>query len=84
MDQQQKARHARQLLEDPVLNEALEVSADEYIDEWMAAPTVEEREAAWHKRHALGDLLRHLVFLASQEDPADSEDDEEESIPDLQ
>lgn len=83
MDQQQKAIHARQLLEDPVLNEALEVSADEYVDEWMAASTVDEREAAWHKRHALADILRHLVFLASQEDES-NEDDEAESIPDLQ
>ena len=83
MDQQQKAIHARQLLEDPVLVEALEATADMYLDEWMAAPTVEEREAAWHKRHALADVLRHLVFLASQEEES-NEDDEEESIPDLQ
>ena len=77
MDQQQKAKRAIQLLEDPVLTEALEVVADDYLDEWMAGTDVEAREAAWHGRHALGGLLRHLEFLAALVEP----EDEEEPIP---
>lgn len=74
MDPQAKARRALQLLEDPVLTEALEVVADEYLDEWMAGEDAEAREAAWHRRHALGGLLRHLQFMASMYEPEDEEE----------
>ncbi len=83
MDQQQKALRARQLLEDPVLTESLEAARESFFDEWMAAGKVEDREAAWAKVHALAEVLSHLFFLASQEE-TEVEDDEDDSIPDLQ
>ena len=81
MDQQQKARRAIQLLEDPVLTEALEFAADEYLDDWMSGEDVEAREAAWHRRHALGGLLRQLGFMASLFEP--EPEDEEEPTTDI-
>ena len=77
MDQQQKALRARQLLEDPVLTEAHEASADTFHTEWLEANNVEDREAAWAKTHALGEVLGQLVWLAEQyEEPEDDEDAE--------
>ncbi len=81
MDQPEKARRALQLLEDPVLTEALEVAHDTFVDEWVAAGTVEDREAAWGRVHGLAEVLRHLVWLANQLEP--DEDEEEEPTPDI-
>ena len=79
MDQQQKARHARQLLEDEVLVEAMEAATDAFHDEWMAAETIQAREDAWAKTNALSEVLSHLVFLAAQED--EEEDEPTSDIP---
>ena len=76
MDIQQKARRALQLLEDPVLTEALEAARDTFIDEWIAAGAVEDREAAWGRVHGLAEVLRHLVWLAQQLESTDEEDQE--------
>lgn len=76
MDQQRKAIRALQLLEDPVLMEAMEAARETFNDEWLSAETLEGREAAWAKTHALAEVLRHLVWLAEQKDPEPGEKEE--------
>ncbi len=78
MDSQRKARRALDLLEDEVLTEALEAARDTFIDEWISSGTVEDREAAWGRVHGLAEVLRHLVWLAQQLEPA--EEDEEPTV----
>jgi len=81
VDLQRKAQRALQLLEDPVLTEALEAARDTFVDDWIAAGTVEDREAAWGRVHGLAEVLRHLVWLAEQYEPPEGE--EAEPTPDI-
>jgi hypothetical protein len=81
VDQQQKARRAKQLLEDPVLTEALETARDTFVDEWIAAGTVEDREACWGRIHGLAEVLNHLVWLAEQLEPDEDEEEPTVDIP---
>jgi hypothetical protein len=64
-------------MEDEVLNEALEAAREQFYEDWLVAPNVEEREKAHGSTLALAEVLRHLVWLADQyEEP----EEEEESI----
>lgn len=81
MDLQQKAKRALQLLEDPVLTEALETARDTFIEEWISSGTVEDREAAWGRIHGLAEVLRHLVWLGQQLEPPEEEKEPTIDIP---
>jgi hypothetical protein len=60
MDRVEKARHARRLLEDPVLNEILVLMGEDVVDQWKHGGSPEIREQAYSRWEAQQEFLRHL------------------------
>jgi len=60
LDKEQRAQHARTLLNDPLMEEAFSELEETYISAWRKAGTVEAREDAHRYVTLIGKVKEHL------------------------
>jgi hypothetical protein len=58
---QERARRARQILDDPVFQAAVQLAEQDTIDDWIAATTVEGREQAWARMQSMQAVQQSLT-----------------------
>jgi hypothetical protein len=58
---QERARRARQILDDPVFQAALQMAEQDCISDWIAATTVEAREQIWARMGAMQAVQQSLT-----------------------
>lgn len=61
-----RAEEAARILSGPVFADAMAFAQDSFRREWMEAETVEAREAAWAKTHALDEVQRQLRRIVNR------------------
>ena len=67
MDPTRRAMRAREIMQDPLIKEALDGIEQHYRDSWAAAKTVDAREGYWHQLHALRAFKGHLQNILDGE-----------------
>jgi len=56
----ERAKSAERILYDPVFRDAMDMSIKVFYEEWLDAKSVEARESAWAKTHAIQELEQSL------------------------
>lgn len=68
----QRGRIARRLLEEPVLADAFLDAKNTFVEAWLAGNSVELRDAAWAKIHALDEVRLALHRIIAEGEYAES------------
>lgn len=66
MDREEKARRAKELLDDPVLSEALDTIRGVHTSRWASTSPedTQGREICWHRLKAVDDLREEIRSVA--------------------
>ena len=67
MDPTRRAMRAREIMQDPLVVEAMASLEKHYADSWAAAKTVDAREGYWHQLHALRAFQGHFETILAGE-----------------
>lgn len=56
----ERAKSAERILHDPVFRDAMDMSIRTFYEQWLSADSVEARESAWARTHAIQELEQSL------------------------